>query len=339
MIESILDQSVFRNGHEISFILGHRILSKSGREWNEVKGEPLTASEWEDLKDLCLAGNEKVQLETKGYVVGTYESQKHKWKFSFIERKDCYRAHLSLIKNPQDIQSYIENPLFWDSVKKDGGIFIVSGERRQGKTSLLQEIIENDQKNKLSLIGIHSPLQSQNWPTVDSVVQLGVDSMDYDFTHVLYEGIERIVVDTNIIKNWKKWIEIAEQGQSVILTLSSNSVRTVLNKLVAELDAQSAFRLFNVLNGVVVQKLVGQSYHPCHEILVIKENQKSVMRQYVHEKHMSQIDLTAEFKESYQSINQSIIQKLVRRKIDVQAAFEASDNPEQLDLNLKKMGL
>ena len=63
MIENILDQSVFKNGHEVSFILGHRILSKSGRDWNEVKGEPLTASEWEDLKDLCLVGNEKVQLE------------------------------------------------------------------------------------------------------------------------------------------------------------------------------------------------------------------------------------------------------------------------------------
>jgi hypothetical protein len=38
-------------------------------------------------------------------------------------------------------------------------------------------------------------------------------------------------------------------------------------------------------------------------------------------------------------MNQSIIQKLIRRKIDVQSAFDASDDPETLDANLKKMGL
>ena len=107
MIENLLNQSVFKNGHEVSFILGQKVLSKSGRDWNEVKGDPLTISEWEDLKDLCLMGNEKVQLETKGYVAGVYESQKHNWRFGFVERKDCFRAHLSLIKSQEETLSLI----------------------------------------------------------------------------------------------------------------------------------------------------------------------------------------------------------------------------------------
>lgn len=339
MIENLLEMSVFKNGHEISFILGHRVLSKSGRDWNEVKGEPLSVNEWEDLKDLCLLGNEKVQLETKGYVVGVYESKKYKWKFSFIERKDCFRAHLSLVKTQEETLSQIENPLFWDTVKKEKGLFIVAGERRQGKTALLHEIITNDQKHKLSLVGIHSAVQNQSWGEIDSVVQLGIDTLELDFNHILYEGVERIIVDTNSIKNWKKWIEIAEQGQCVILTISSNSVKTILNKLTSELDASTALRLFNVLNGIVVQKLVGPTYHPCSEILIIKENQKNVFSEYLQNKNISAINLGQEFKESYQSLNQAIIQKLIRRKIDVQAAFDSSDDPESLDANLKKMGL
>lgn len=339
MIENLLNQSVFRNGHEVSFILGQKVLSKSGRDWNEVKGDALTISEWEDLKDLCLMGNEKVQLETKGYVAGVYESQKHNWRFAFVERKDCFRAHLSLIKSQEQTPSLIENPLFWDTIKKEKGMFIVAGERRQGKTSLLQEIIVNDQKNKLSLIGIHSGLQNKNWPDVDSIIQLGVDTLEHDFNHAIYEGIERIIVDTNSIKNWKKWIEIAEQGQFVMLTLSSNSIKTILNKLTSELDHGSSQRLFNILNGIIVQKLVGVNYHPCSEILIFKENQKAIMQDAINNKSVSQIDLQTEFKDSYQSLNQSIMQKLIRRKIDVQAAFDASDNPEVLDATLKKMGL
>lgn len=339
MIENLLDQAVFKNGHEVSFILGHKILSKSGQDWNDVKGDPLTITEWEDLKDLCLIGNEKVQLETKGFVGGLYESHKHSWKFTFIERKDCFRAHLSLIRSQEETQSQIENPLFWETVKKDKGLFIVAGERRQGKTSLLREIIINDQKNKLSLVGIHTATQNHNWPQIDSVIQLGSDTIDFDFNHLIYEGVERIVVDANSVKNWKKWIEVAESGQGVILTLSSNSIKTILNKVTSELDHSSAQRLFNVLNGIVLQKLVGANYFPCSEILVIKENQKTIMHDALENKTVSQMNLAFEFKDSYQSLNQAIIQKLIRRKIDVQSAFEASDNPEFLDATLKKMGL
>ena len=122
MIENLLDQTVFKNGHEVSFILGHKVLSKSGQDWNEVNGDPLTVSEWEDLKDLCLIGNEKVQLETKGFVGGLYESQKHSWKFTFIERKDSFRAHLSLVKAQEETLSQIENPLFWETVKIVNGL-------------------------------------------------------------------------------------------------------------------------------------------------------------------------------------------------------------------------
>ncbi len=339
MIESLLDQSVFKNGHEVSFILHNKVLSKSARDWTEIKGDPLTLSDWEDLKDVCLQGNEKIQLETKGFVSGVYESQKNNWKFSFIEKKECFRAHLSLIKLPADTLSQIENPLFWDAVKREKGIFIVAGERRQGKTSLLQEIIVNDQKNRLSLVGVHSSTQNLNWPDIESVVQLGADTLEFDFNHIIYEGVERVIVDTNYIKSWKKWIELAEQGQSVIISLSTNSIKTILNKLTSELDLSTSLRLFNNLNGIVVQKLVGSNYHPCSEILVFKENQRSIMHDILSNKSITKMNLQDEFKDFYQSLNQAVIQKLIRRKIDVQAAFEASDDPESLDASLKRMGL
>ena len=43
--------------------------------------------------------------------------------------------------------------------------------------------------------------------------------------------------------------------------------------------------------------------------------------------------------ESYQTLNQSILQKMIRRKLDVQSAFAVSDAPDELDAQLKKMGL
>lgn len=339
MIEHLLDQSVLKSGYEVAFILNNRILSKSGRDWTELKGDVLTIEEWEDLKDLCLQGNEKVQLETKGYISGIFESEKNRWKYSFIEKKDCFRAHLSLIKAQDEVQSYIENPLFWEAIKKSGGLFIVGGGRRQGKSSLIQEIIFNEQKSKLNLVGVHSAVQTQEWNEMDSIVQLGSESLDYDSNHILYEGVERIVVDMNSVKNWKKWIEMAEQGQSVLLSLCVSSVKTIFNKLTSDLDPHTNLRLVNVLEGVVVQKLVGPSRFPCNEILILKEKQKQFLSVHALEKSLAQVSFANDFKDSYQSLNQSLVQRLIRRKIDVQAAFEASDDPESLDQMLKKMGL
>lgn len=339
MIERLLDQSALKNGQQVSFILNHRVLAKAGLDWTEVKGDALTIEEWEDLKELCLQGNEKVQLETKGYIVGVYESPKYRWKFSFIEKKDCFRAHLSLIRPLEEVQSFIENPLFWETVKKDHGLFIIAGERRQGKTSLLQEIVTGEQKSKLRMIGVHSAGQTEDWNEIDGVVQLGADTIDLDSNHTLYEGVEKIVVDLNSVKNWKKWIEIAEQGQSVVLSLSTNSIKTIFNKVISDLDINTCMRLFNVLNGVAVQKLVGSQYYPCTEILIVKQTQKDILRQHLVANSFFKTNFLDEFKDSYQSLNQSLVQKLIRRKIDVQSAFEAADDPDSLDQMLKKMGL
>lgn len=339
MIEKLLDQSALKNGHEVSFILNNKILSKSGREWQEVKGDLLSHDDWEDLKDLCLQGNEKVQLETKGYVVGVYESSNHKWKFSFVEKKDCFRAHLSLIKPKEEVQSQIENPLFWETMKKEKGLFIIAGERRQGKTSLLQEVVFNEQKSKLSLVGVHATVQTQDWLAIESVVHLGTETLDFDSNHPLYEGVQRVIVDLNSVKNWKKWIEIAEQGQSVLVSISTNSVKTIIAQLMSDLDPSTLQRLFNILNGVAVQKLVGPGYFPCSEILVLKEKQKEIILNHVISNTLFKMNLALEFKDTYQSLNQSIIQKLIRRKVDLAAAFESSDDPDGLDVMLKKMGL
>jgi twitching motility protein PilT len=225
-------------------------------------------------------------------------------------------------------------------MKKNRGIFIIAGERRQGKTSLLHEIIYNEQMSHVNIIGMHSSVQNQDWIDVDSVMQLGADTVDFDSNHILYEGVEKIVVDMNSVKNWKKWIEMAEQGQGVLLTLSTNSVKTVLNRIFSELDRQTSFRLMNVLSGIIAQKLVGNNLVPCSEILVIKEKQREILRQQIiSELGFLSTNLGQEFKDSYQSLNQSLIQKLIRRKIDVQSAFESSDDPEILDQMLKKMGL
>lgn len=340
MIEKILDQSVQKLGHEISFVLGHRVLAKTANDWVELKGESLSVSEWEDLKDLCLQSNEKIQLETKGYVSGVYESDKHHWKFSFTEKKECFKAYLSLLLPIEQLSAAIESPYFWDMIKKEKGLFIVAGEKKQGKSTLLGEIIVNDNKDRLRLTGLHAPLNQQKWPMLDSVVHLGVETVQFEIQHSIYDGIERVIVDTNTVSDWSKWIDFSEQGLSVILTLGSDSVTSILQKLSSEMTTALFERFVFSLNGIVVQKFVGIQKVAAHEILTLRQPEKiKVLSEFAEKKSFYKMKWDDFGADVYQSLNQALIQRLIRRRVDVKSAFAASTEPDQLDTQLKKLGL
>ncbi len=340
MIEKMLNLSVEKNGHQISFVVGQKVLSKTGLDWTEINSDPLKINEWEDLKDLCLQPSQKIQLETKGLVSGLFHSDKFSWKFSFIERKDCFRAFLYLAKSKTHLECQIQNPLFWDLLKKDTGIFIFSGPRRSGKSSLISEIIEKQQNEKISLIGIHSAESDYHWPALDNLIQLGADTADWDLNHMIYDGLEKIIVDFNSIKKWEKWIELAEQGRMLFFTTTAENIQIIFQQALEKLTPGLMVRFLNLLNGIVVQKLTSHPMMPIYETLLLKQSDKINLQAVV--KNFNQdgiIDFNLFSADSYQSLNQSIIQNLIRRRFDVKTAFAASDQPEQLDFQLKKMGL
>lgn len=340
MITKFFDESYLQKGFELSFVLGHKALCKKNSEWSELSQLPFSLTEWEDLKENCLQPNEKLKLETKGLVSGVYKAQHSLWKFSFIEDTNCFKAYFSAIQEFSYFTSDLENPMFWSAVKNKNGIFVIGGESRQGKSTLLSEIVDQDQKSNLSLTGIFSLPQQHHWPQVDSVIHLGAEAVDYANDHLCYQGLEKFVVDLNSVKNWQKWIELSESGRSVFLSLNMNSIKNFFQKLIAEMTGQEFYRFMSYFNGIVIQKLVGAHRIAVHEVLSLRDKEKVEIIKYWNEtQNFSFVQFATLTSDCYQSLNQSLIQKLIRRKIDVKTAFASSNDPDELDLQLKKMGL
>lgn len=339
MIEKILNLSVQKQSHQISFVLGQKILSKTGFDWTELSDAVLKINEWEDLKDLSLQPTEKINLETKGYVSGLYRGNNLIWKFSFIEQKDCFRAFFSIV-NTNLNECHIQNPMFWDLLKKDTGLFIFAGPRRSGKSSLIAEVIHKLKNEKISLTGIHSTENEVTWPDLENIIHLGSETINWDLNHSVYEGLERIVVDSNSIQKLEKWIEMSEQGRSIFITVTAETVQIVLQQILENLSPGLTHRFFNKLNGIVVQKLSGPSRTPIHELFLNNLSEVEQIRTLALQfKNDGLVDLKTFSNKTHQSLNQSIIQNLIRRQIDVKTAFSSSNDPEELDQILKKMGL
>lgn len=338
MIEKILNQSIELKGYQVSFIMGQRVLAKSGYDWVEVKGDELNLNEWEDLKDICLQGNQKIQLETKGFVSGSFQKNGQAWNFTFIEKKDCYRAHLTLQRKSSNFKIGVQNPYFWETLKKNSGIFIVLGSAGQGKTSFLKEVINATQNAKLSMVGVHCEDNNAAWGNQEFVVRLGANSL---VSAELYDGIERIIVDENEISDWTKWISFSEAGIPVYLSLTVSQLENFFYRIFSELPEPLLRRFLLQLNGAIAQKIVGeQSVYLSEFILFKNDEMRNFLNanenlKYAHFRNSNWFQNN----ETYQSLNQSIIQNLVRRQLDVPTAFAISDNPTDLDQTLKRMGL
>lgn len=342
MIEKILTKVKDSSALEVQFRLGHKTIAKIKNEWVEIDKESLGLSEWEDLKDLCLQNAEKLTLETKGFVRGVFKSSDQIWAFSFTEHKDCLKVYFSVIPQFQ-LSQYIQSPVFWESLKNQSGLFIITGQRGQGKSSLLKDIIAEIKKDSPKLIAVHGHFSSLSMMNNDSLIHMSDEALNWDAHHPIYDGIDQFVVDFNSIKNWEKWIKLCEEGRSVYLTISGLSVENCLEQIVSNIVSGSSLskRFFQVLSGVCYQKVLGLKEGAVHEFFIAKSSFKNDLAKmsFVEFSEIKQQQDNEGFKKYFQSLNQSIIQALVRRRIDVKTAFQASDNPDELDVQLKRMGL
>lgn len=339
MIEKILNKVRDSSALEVQFRLGHKTIAKIKNEWIEIDKDSLGFSEWEDLKDLCLQNADKLTLETKGFVRGVYKANDQQWLFSFTEHRDCLKAYFSVIPN-MELSQYIQSPVFWDTLKKNSGLFIVTGQRGQGKSSLLKDIIYEIKKDSPKLIAVHGGFSTLSMLNIDSIIHLSEDALGWEANHPIYDGIDQFVVDFNNIKNWEKWIKLCEEGRSVYLTISGLSVENCLEQIISQIGFQSnlARRFYQVLKSICYQKIIGVKEGAVHEFFVAQADFKESLFKMSFSELKKQQD-SESFKKYFQSLNQSIIQALVRRRIDVKAAFAASDAPDELDAKLKRMGL
>lgn len=339
MIENILTKVKDSSALEVQFRLGHKTIAKIKNEWLEIDKESLGFSEWEDLKDLCLQNNEKLNLETKGFVRGVFKSSDQQWLFSFTEHKDCLKAYFSVIPH-FELSQYIQSPVFWDTLKKTNGLFIVTGQRGQGKSSLLKDIISEIKKDSPKLVAVHGSFSTLSLLNIDSLIHLSEETLGWEPHHPIYDGIDQFVVDFNSIKNWEKWIKLCEEGRSVYLTLSGLSVENCFEQIISQIGFQTnlARRFYQVLNSVCYQKVIGIKEGAVHEFFVAQQAFKEDLFKMSFADFKKQHEGES-FKKYFQSLNQSIIQALVRRRIDVKTAFATTDAPDDLDALLKRMGL
>ncbi|MNL32861.1 hypothetical protein D3C87_1547390 [compost metagenome] len=140
-------------------------------------------------------------------------------------------------------------------------------------------------------------------------------------------------------------VQFAEKGLFVICSLSAptmaNTLRRAISAVGEAFEDMGAARLSEVLSLCVGQyALAGLSGDQAfvHEVLLTTPQ----VRHMIEHKDIRGIETllkTAPENSGQISLNQSLLQNLIRRKIDIKTAFEVSQDPDGLDALLKKVGI
>ncbi|MBL7670369.1 MAG: hypothetical protein JNM39_07770 [Bdellovibrionaceae bacterium] len=255
-----------------------------------------------------------------------------------------------------------------DHATKPSGLICIAGDRFSGVDQTLVSLTQSLQESRVSepkgnghekgimiLRGspqtsqIESPfLIVQYSELIQPLVQKRVEECHY----LIFEKVKNF--------DELEWsLQLAEEGHMVIVHVATNSICSLLHRLFSmwpssqNLHYQWRFadQLQLLINQVYIRRAArglfergGNEGSEGSEFSIAYEMALSTP---LVKKHLVAGNLEAfeaelrktEDKSGFLSLNQSLLQLLIRRKIDISAAFQSTRDPEDLNNLLKKVGL
>lgn len=231
------------------------------------------------------------------------------------------------------------------------GLVLVTGPTGSGKSTTIASVIDKiNRERRGHIITLEDPIE-------------------YIFQHKLSIVNQReVTVDTDNYKNGLKYLlrqdpdvcligelrdldtidtamNVAETGHLVFGTLHTQSAIQTITRLVTVFPGADQERvrtqLALTLQAVISQRLlpaIGGGLVAAVEVLVLNSSIRNLIRENkLHQVYgMMQV---GQGKSGMITLNQSLFNLVVKRKVDVKVAFEESPDVEELDKMLKKVGI
>jgi twitching motility protein PilT len=296
----------------------------------------------EDWKQLCqefLSESQMIGLETTGVVhtqkvtqVGmslemTFNTtESHHLLYVKVRRKELVRIQMS--------------DIFYQVFRNQPGIYVVSGLLSTGKTSFIASLIEQQSETVhwnvawVSKNRMDAPLAVKSKMSV-----VYYKPVEIEILRSTSSCYHLIIFDLNTYDHFDLALDLAEAGHRVICTVNAPQVDTVVQNLISKSGEKTSQRkrMSEALKYIVNYEFVdkGPDSYSIQETLGFSSDVKKNFT--MGESQI--IKLIPSESGYYTSRNQSLMQHLVRRRIDLKKAFEMSYDPEDLDLLLKKVGV
>ncbi|HEX7676146.1 MAG TPA: twitching motility protein PilT [Bdellovibrio sp.] len=345
-LTELLMQAKAKKAQEFLFIVGSEPRARAATGWESLRTSPGLMTEWNLLQQSFLDNTQKAVLETTGVVQGETSFENLRIGFSFFQQDTTMKAVLDLDidGSRQDIQVPAS---VMESCLRMKGLCIFSGPGESGQVTSLHKILQKMGEEKSFLGVVFSP---KAFPQVREVkasflYHNGIFARREERESLL-AGVDMVVFDGYSDEDsFLDALALAERGVFVIYSMKAPSLPNALRRCLAVLsekfDEHGAPRFAEVLSmafGQYSMPGLGGERVYAHEVLLVKPQ----IRDFVESENMKGIESllqTAPENSGLLTLNQSLLQHLIRRRVDLKTAFETSRDPDGLDSLLKKVGI
>lgn len=231
------------------------------------------------------------------------------------------------------------------------GLVLVTGPTGSGKSTTLASMIDKINTERFGhIITLEDPIEflHSHKNCVVNQREVGSDTSAYKtaMKHLLRQDPDFCLLgEMRDLETIEAALVTAETGHLVFATLHTNSAVQTINRIVSVFPGEQQERI-RVLLSFVLQAVVSQRLLPsiqggrvaAVEFLSLNPS----VRHLIRENKLHQIPgmmQVGQDKSGMMTMNQSLLNLLLKRRIDVKTAFSASTEPEQLDQMMKKAGI
>jgi len=238
-----------------------------------------------------------------------------------------------------------------DLTKLHHGLVLVTGPTGCGKTTTLAAMIDKiNQEERGHILTIEDPIEyiHTHGHCLVNQREVGYDTWAFKaaLKYVLRQDPDYCLIgemrDNETIETA---MTVAETGHLVFGTLHTNSAAQTISRIISSFEGSVKDRVRSQLS-FVLQAVVCQQLLPALnggrclalEVMMVTPAIRHLIREDKLHQIPSQIQ-SGQNKTGMFTMNQSIMNLLVHRKIDMSTAFRYSPDPEELDQMLKRAGV
>jgi twitching motility protein PilT len=231
------------------------------------------------------------------------------------------------------------------------GLVLVTGPTGSGKSTTIATLIDKINTERFGhIVTLEDPIEFVH-PHKNCIVnqrEVGADTAGYKtaMKYLLRQDPDYCLLgELRDLETIEAGLVTAETGHLVFATLHTNSAIQTINRIVSVFPGEQQERI-RVLLSFTLQAVISQRLLPSLQGGRVAAIEFMVMtpsiRHLIRENKLHQVGAMMQVgqeKTGMVTMNQSLLNLLVKKKIDIRTAFSASPEPEQLDQLMKKSGI
>ncbi len=322
-----------KKGTSLRFGPHHPIEYQIGREW--------TPHPWESRQDLVssyLTGEQRRKLDQEKMLSGVLSAAAYHLKYQIYQTDAGLSGTIHWLNEGVKLNEWDLPPFLTEKIQKQSGFTLIYGPPRSGKSTLLARLAEDFGT------GSRRALHFSDDP--EMILKGAPCLKSSHLLKIQNPGLsgEVLIIDTDLVEVQRKAFDLAMEGATVVTAIPASSIRTVFFLWFErmKLDPLKVWPLVaeNFVCGLGLRLATGlvNPYQPVFELLLNTPETKSLLASGQVQGLVDVMNKGGD-KSGMRTMNQALLQLLLKRKIELRVGFEESSDPVELDGLLKKVGI